>query len=241
MSKGVNKVILIGRLGNEPDRRSTSSGAAVANISLATNESWQDKQTGEWQERTEWHRVVFFGRQAEVVGQYLHKGSQIYVEGRLQTNKWQDQNTGQDRYSTEIVAREMQMLDGRSDNAGYGAPAGGNYSQYGQQQSGGYTAQPPANQGMEQPTGGYTAQPQASQGMGQPTGGYTAQPPASQGVGQPTGGYTAQPAASQGMGQPTGGTAPPPPTSQSVGQPNSPPTAPNNPSIEKDFDEDVPF
>ncbi len=113
MARGVNKAILIGNLGNDPDIRYTASGAAVANISIATAESWKDKDTGEKQERTEWHRVVFFGRLAEIVGEYLHKGSQIYVEGRLQTRKWQDKE-GRDRYTTEIVANEMQMLGSRS-------------------------------------------------------------------------------------------------------------------------------
>jgi len=112
MARGVNKVILIGNLGNDPDVRYTASGAAVANISLATAESWRDKESGEQQERTEWHRVVFFGRLAEIVAEYLKKGSQIYVEGRLQTRKWQDKE-GKDRYSTEIVANEMQMLGSR--------------------------------------------------------------------------------------------------------------------------------
>jgi single-strand DNA-binding protein len=111
MSRGINKVILIGNLGNEPEVRYTATGLAIANISLATSESWTDKQTGQRQERTEWHRVVFFDRKAEVVKQYLHTGSKIYVEGSLRTNKWQDQN-GVDRYTTEIIAREMQMLDG---------------------------------------------------------------------------------------------------------------------------------
>lgn len=112
MSRGVNKVILVGNLGNDPDMKYTAGGAAIAKISVATKDSWKDKQTGENQERTEWHRVVFFGRLAEIVGEYLRKGSQVYIEGRLQTNKWQDQN-GQDRYTTEIVASEMQMLGGR--------------------------------------------------------------------------------------------------------------------------------
>ncbi|MCZ6803642.1 MAG: single-stranded DNA-binding protein [Proteobacteria bacterium] len=113
MARGVNKVILIGNLGNDPDIRYTASGAAVANISLATAESWKDKNTGEQQERTEWHRIVFFGRLAEIVGEYLRKGSQVYVEGRLQTRKWEDKE-GKDRYTTEIVANEMQMLGSRS-------------------------------------------------------------------------------------------------------------------------------
>ncbi len=112
MARGINKVILVGNLGNDPDIRYTAGGAAVANISLATTDSWRDKESGEQQDRTEWHRIVFFGRLAEIVGEYLRKGSQVYVEGRLQTRKWQDK-TGNDRYTTEIVANEMQMLGGR--------------------------------------------------------------------------------------------------------------------------------
>jgi len=122
MSGTVNKVILVGRLGNDPEMRYAANGSAVANISLATNESWMDKQTGQKQERTEWHRVVFFNRTAEVAGEYLRKGSLIYVEGRLQTRKWQDQK-GQDRYITEIVGNEMKMLGGRNENAGNYAPS----------------------------------------------------------------------------------------------------------------------
>ncbi|MSP28276.1 MAG: single-stranded DNA-binding protein [Methylococcales bacterium] len=109
----LNKVTLIGRLGADPEVRYMPSGGAVANISLATNFRWKDKQTGEKKESTEWHRVVFFNRLAEIVGEYLKTGGQVYIEGRLKTRKWQDQN-GHDRYSTEIIATEMQMLDSRS-------------------------------------------------------------------------------------------------------------------------------
>ncbi len=111
-SRGVNKVILIGNLGNDPEVRYTAGGGAVANISLATSDSWRDKESGESQERTEWHRVVFFGRLAEIVQEYLRKGSKVYVEGRLQTRKWQDKE-GRDRYNTEIIAGQMQMLDSK--------------------------------------------------------------------------------------------------------------------------------
>ncbi len=121
-SRGINKVILIGNLGRDPEVRYTASGSAVANVTLATSETWRDRQTGDQQERTEWHRLVFFGRLAEIAGEYLRKGSKIYVEGRLQTRKWQDQNN-QDRYTTEVVANEMQMLDSRG--GGGAAPAGG--------------------------------------------------------------------------------------------------------------------
>ncbi len=117
MARGLNKVMLIGNLGAEPEIRYTTGGSAIANLRLATAESWRDKESGEQQERTEWHRVVFFGRLAEIAGEYLKKGSQIYVEGRLQTRKWQDKE-GLERFSTEIVANEMQMLGGRGGAAG---------------------------------------------------------------------------------------------------------------------------
>lgn len=113
--RGVNKVILVGNLGQDPETRYTQAGAAITNITVATSESWKDKQTGQQQERVEWHRVVFFQRLAEIAGEYLKKGSKVYIEGSLQTRKWQDQN-GQDRYTTEIKASEMQMLDSRGDN-----------------------------------------------------------------------------------------------------------------------------
>jgi single-strand DNA-binding protein len=119
MARGVNKVILVGNLGRDPEVRYAPNGQAVANVTLATSESWKDKNTGEKQERTEWHRVVFFGRLAEIAGEYLKKGAQVYVEGRLQTRKWQDKD-GADRYTTEIVANEMQMLGSR---AGAGVPS----------------------------------------------------------------------------------------------------------------------
>jgi len=128
MARGINKVILIGNLGQDPEVRFTPSGTAVANLNLATTDTWMDRQSGQRQERTEWHRVVMFNKTAEIAQQYLKKGSKVYIEGRLQTRKWQDQN-GQDRYSTDIVANDMQMLDGRSgDYQGGGAPQN-NYSQ----------------------------------------------------------------------------------------------------------------
>ncbi|WP_444897927.1 single-stranded DNA-binding protein [Microbulbifer sp. SSSA005] len=120
MARGVNKVILIGNLGNDPETKYMPSGGAVTNVSLATSESWKDKQTGQQQERTEWHRVVFFNRLAEIAGEYLRKGAKIYVEGSLRTRKWQDKNSGQDRFTTEIVAAEMQMLDGQQNGAQQG-------------------------------------------------------------------------------------------------------------------------
>ena len=121
MARGVNKVIIIGNLGNEPTVRYTAGGGAVTNITLATSETWKDKNTGDKQERTEWHRIVFFNRLAEIAGEYLKKGSKVYVEGSLRTRKWQGQD-GQDRYTTEIVASEMQMLDSRGGSALLDAP-----------------------------------------------------------------------------------------------------------------------
>lgn len=117
MARGVNKVILIGNLGNDPEVRYTPSGNAVANVTLATSMTWRDKQTGELQERTEWHRIVFFNRLAEIVGEYLRKGSKIYVEGSLRTRKWQDKS-GIDRYTTEVIANEMHILDSRQHSGG---------------------------------------------------------------------------------------------------------------------------
>ncbi|PSW04541.1 single-stranded DNA-binding protein [Photobacterium lipolyticum] len=132
-SRGVNKVILVGNLGNDPEIRYMPSGGAVANITIATSESWRDKATGEQREKTEWHRVALFGKLAEVAGEYLRKGSQVYIEGQLQTRKWQDQS-GQDRYTTEVVVQGfngvMQMLGGRQ-GGGQGAPMGGQQQQQG--------------------------------------------------------------------------------------------------------------
>lgn len=144
MANGINKVILIGHLGQDPEVRYTPSGTAVANLSLATSESRMDKQTGQRQEKTEWHRVVLFNKTAEIAQQYLNKGAKVYIEGRLQTRKWQDQS-GQDKYSTEVVANDMQMLDSR------GAQQGQPQQQQPQQQRPpqqpqGYQQQPPPQQ-----------------------------------------------------------------------------------------------
>lgn len=140
MARGVNKVIIVGNLGQDPETRYTGAGSAITNISVATSESWKDKQTNQNQEKTEWHRIVFFNRLAEIAGEYLTKGSKVYIEGKLQTRKWQDQN-GQDKYTTEIVAKEMQMLDsgeGNSQrNTGMSAPAQGNYGVVQSQQNAG--------------------------------------------------------------------------------------------------------
>lgn len=137
MARGVNKVILVGNCGKDPETRYTPSGAAVTNISIATTESWKDKNTGEKQDRTEWHNVVFFGRLAEIAGEYLKKGSQVYVEGSLNTEKWTDKS-GNDRYTTKIKANEMQMLGGRGD----GNFGGGNNNSQQQNQAPQQSQQP---------------------------------------------------------------------------------------------------
>lgn len=143
MARGVNLVILLGNCGKDPELKYMSSGGAVVNINLATSESWKDKKTGQAQERTEWHRVIFFNRLAEIVGQYVRKGAKLYIEGSLRTRKWQDQS-GQERYTTEIVAREMQMLDSRQESnqeaLQYAAP----------DQAQGTPQQPPAQQAQPQ-------------------------------------------------------------------------------------------
>ena len=136
MARGINKVILVGNLGGDPETRYMPSGSAVTNITVATNESWKDKQTGEQKDRTEWHKVAMFNRLAEVAAEYLRKGSQVYIEGKLRTRKWQDKN-GQDRWTTEIVADEMQMLGGRG-----GAGGGGSVPMSSGQDSGSPSAAP---------------------------------------------------------------------------------------------------
>jgi len=169
MARGVNKVIIVGNCGQDPETRFMPSGGAVTNLSIATSESWKDKNTGDQQERTEWHKVVFFNRLAEIAGEYVKKGSKLYVEGSLRTRKWQGQD-GQDRFTTEIVASEMQMLDSRG-----GAQGGGDYQQSSNQQS---SNQQPSNQQYGQqsapqqqsaqqnaPQQGQNAPQQAPQGM----------------------------------------------------------------------------
>ena len=118
MARGINKVILVGNLGNDPEVRYGANGAEIANLTVATSDSWKDKNTGEQVEKTEWHRVVGFGRVGEIMGEYLKKGSKVYIEGKLQTRKWQDKD-GQDKYTTEIVASELQMLDSKGDNSAH--------------------------------------------------------------------------------------------------------------------------
>jgi len=130
-SKGVNKVIIIGNLGADPDVRYLPSGGAVTNISVATSESWKDKDTGQTQERTEWHKIVMYARLAEITGEYLRKGSKVYIEGSIRTRKWQDKD-GKDRYTTEIIANNMQMLDSRGGGGSVGGHSmeGGSSAQY---------------------------------------------------------------------------------------------------------------
>lgn len=154
-SRGINKVILVGNLGKDPEVRYMPNGNAVANLTLATSESWKDKNTGQQQDKTEWHRVVMFRRLAEIAGEYLKKGSQIYIEGKLQTRKWQDQN-GQDRYTTEIVADELQMLGSR-------AGAGGGSAEFNQEQPTYGGGQQPQQQAAPQQQQQYAPQQQAPQ------------------------------------------------------------------------------
>jgi len=143
MARGINKVIIVGNLGGDPETRYMPSGSAVTNITGATNESWKDKQTGEQKERTEWHKVAMFNRLAEIAAEYLRKGSQVYIEGKLRTRKWQGKD-GQDRYTTEIVADEMQMLGGRGGaGGGSGSFGGGGGGQQGGDQQGGGGSAPP--------------------------------------------------------------------------------------------------
>lgn len=160
-SRGVNKVIIMGNLGQDPEVKYTANGSAVANITVATSDSWRDKNTGEQREKTEWHRIVLFGKTAEVAGEYLRKGSQVYIEGQLQTRKWQDQS-GQDRYTTEVVvqwpAGQMQLLGGRGQG---GAPAQGGMGQQQPQQGGWGQPQQPAMQ--HKPAQQPQSQPQQAQ------------------------------------------------------------------------------
>ncbi|RZG13844.1 single-stranded DNA-binding protein [Pseudoalteromonas sp. CO342X] len=217
MARGVNKVILVGNLGQDPEVRYMPNGNGVANISIATTDSWKDKNTGQLQERTEWHRVVLFGKLAEVAGEYLRKGSQVYIEGRLQTRKWTDQS-GQEKYTTEIVVDmggQMQMLGGRGEQQGQG---GGQY-QGGQQQQNNY-GQQSYNQAPQQ----QYSQPQQSQ-SNQQQGGFA--PQQSQQNSQQSSGFG---------GQSQGGFAPQQNqnNAQSGGSSN-----PMEPPI--DFDDDIPF
>ncbi len=202
--RGVNKVILVGRLGRDPETKYSANGSAITTLSVATSEQWTDKNTGQKQEKTEWHRVVMFGKLAEIAGQYLRKGSNVYLEGKLQTRKWQDQNTGQDRYSTEVVIDfngQMQMLDGGNRQGGdvpfddgfNQAPAAGMMGG-GMNAGQGFGAQPNQNAGFGQNTqGGFGQQPvQNQQAPQQQAGGFGQTQQAAQ---QPTQQTTPQPAA----------------------------------------------
>ena len=225
MARGINKVILVGNLGQDPEVRYMPNGNAVANITLATSDSYKDKNTGQLVDKTEWHRIVFFGKLAEVVGEYCRKGSQIYVEGKLQTRKWQDQQ-GQDKYTTEVVVDgytgQMQMLGGRGDNAG-----GGNYQGQQNQQSG--FNQGGQQSGFNQPAQQSAAPAQQSGGFApQQSGGFAPQHGGQQSGGQQSGGFAPQ----QG-GQQSGGFAP----KQNAPQGGS--ANPMEPPI--DFDDDIPF
>ena len=151
----VNKVILVGNLGRDPEMRSFPSGDQVANVTLATTDKWKDKQSGEPREHTEWHRLVFNGRLAEIAGQYLRKGSQIYVEGSIRTRKWQDQATGQDRYATEVRVDQMQMLGSRQGMGGPSDDGGGGYGGGRREGGGGYGSDPSDPGYDSEPRGGY--------------------------------------------------------------------------------------
>lgn len=167
MARGINKVILIGNLGQDPEVRFTQGGTAVATLNIATSDSWLDRNSGQRQERTEWHRVILFKKTAEIAQQYLRKGAKVYIEGRLQTRKWQDQS-GQDRYTTEIVANDMQMLD----SGGQQAPQQGGYQQPPQNQQRGGHRQPPPNNtgyGAQQPQGQRPLQGQQPYGAPDPS------------------------------------------------------------------------
>lgn len=225
-NRGINKVILIGHLGQDPEVRYMPNGNAVANITLATSETWRDKQSGEQKERTEWHRVVFFGKLAEIVGEYQRKGSQIYIEGRLQTRKWQDQS-GQDKYTTEVVVDmggTMQMLGGRPQGGGQGGGQSGGQSNWGQQggqQQGGQQQGGQQQGGGQNNWGGQQGGQQQQQGGQDNWGGQQGgqqQPPAPQG--QPQYGQQNKPAAPQN-------------------QPATPAPTYNEPPM--DFDDDIPF
>jgi single-strand DNA-binding protein len=211
-SRGVNKVILVGNLGNDPEVRYMPNGNAVANLSIATSESWKDQQ-GQLQEKTEWHKVTMYRRLAEIAGEYLKKGSQIYLEGKLQTRKWQDQQ-GNDRYTTEVIADQLQMLGGRNESGGGGGQSGGGQGGYQQSPQGGQN-----NQGGYQQSGG-----QSNQGGGQ----------SNQGGGQ----------SNQGGGQSnqgSGGYQQPSQQGSKQSPQQSPQKAPPMAEPDFDFDDDIPF
>ena len=230
MARGVNKVILVGNLGQDPEVRYMPNGNGVANISIATTDSWKDKNTGQMQERTEWHRVVLFGKLAEVAGEYLRKGSQVYIEGRLQTRKWTDQS-GQEKYTTEIVVDmggQMQMLGGRGEQQGGGGGYQGGQSQGGyqggQQQGGGYGG------GAQQSQSNNSYAPQQQSAPAQQQQRPQQQSAPQQSNNQYGGGYGQQ----QSSAPQQGGFAPKPQNAPQGGASN-----PMEPPI--DFDDDIPF
>ncbi|RUO30627.1 single-stranded DNA-binding protein [Aliidiomarina sedimenti] len=215
-SRGINKVILIGNLGADPEVRYTQNSTAIANLSVATSETWKDKQSGEQREQTEWHRVVCYRRLAEIAGEYLRKGSKVYIEGRLQTRKWQGQD-GKDNYTTEIVCNDMQMLDGRGGQGGQGGQGGFAPPQGGQANQGGFGG---GQQGGQANQGGYGGGQQSGQGNQGGFGG-------GQQGGKPTGGQSNQ-GSQGGFGGQQG--------SQGNQAPQPQPLAPD-----PDFDDDIPF
>ena len=218
-SRGINKVIIVGNLGQDPEVRFMPNGGAVANFTVATSETWKDKQTVEQKEKTEWHRIVMYQRLAEIAGEYLKKGSKVYLEGRLQTRKWQNQQ-GADQYTTEIIVNDMQMLDSRGQGAQSGGFAPQNQAPQAQPAQGGYSQQQAAYQPQSAPqTGGFNQQQPVKAPAQQ--GGYSnqGQQPAQQG------GYSNQPA-QQGGYQPQQHAA-------------APKVNPQEPTI--DFDDDIPF
>ncbi|MBE0377604.1 MULTISPECIES: single-stranded DNA-binding protein [Pseudoalteromonas] len=243
MARGVNKVILVGNLGQDPEVRYMPNGNGVANITLATSDSYKDKNTGQMVDKTEWHRVVFFGKLAEIVGEYCRKGSQIYVEGKLQTRKWTDQQ-GQEKYTTEIVVDgftgQMQMLGARGgDQQGGGYQSGQQQSQGGQSQGGYGQQQSAPQQSAPQQGGGYQqSAPQQSGGYGQQQQSAPQQAPAARqqpaAAPQQNNQYQSGGYAPQGGGQPQGGFAPKPQNAPQGGASN-----PMEPPI--DFDDDIPF
>ncbi|HIM96135.1 single-stranded DNA-binding protein [Pseudoalteromonas shioyasakiensis] len=229
MARGVNKVILVGNLGQDPEVRYMPNGNGVANISIATTDSWKDKNTGQMQERTEWHRVVLFGKLAEVAGEYLRKGSQVYIEGRLQTRKWTDQS-GQEKYTTEIVVDmggQMQMLGGRGEQQGGGYQGGQSQGGYqgGQQQGGGYGG----GAQQSQSNNSYAPQQQSAPAQQQQRP-QQQSAPQQQSNNQYGGGYGQQ----QSSAPQQGGFAPKPQNAPQGGASN-----PMEPPI--DFDDDIPF
>lgn len=254
-SRGVNKVIIVGNLGKDPEMRYMPNGGGVANFTVATSETWKDKQTGEQKEKTEWHRIVIFGRLAEIAGEYLRKGSKVYIEGRLETRKWTNQQ-GQEVYTTEINAHEMQMLDSRGQ--GQGAPMGGQSTGMGnpmQQNQGGFQPQAqPQVQPQAQPQSSFGGQQQPQQSQGgfgaqqqvQPSpGGFGgAQQPQQGGFGQQqqSGGFgQQQPQGGFGGAPQQGGFSGGQPQQGGFAKPASQPQQAQQAEPPIDFDDDIPF